>query len=137
LTVALCSCSSTGPNQEASLPRFHGAAQADLVVEFPSWEAINIIKPNTSEGAFMPFYNRAGVQRRLAQFQTRRNLAVVVCSVPYSPAEQAQQWAAWNSILRGLGYHRVVYLLGPAAPDLNRVPILKDELLSSVAESDH
>ena len=135
LALLLCACTATKPIPQASSARFHERDKADLIVQFTSWQAINITRPDTSDGHFLPFYSRGETERKLAELQTPRNLAVVICNVVYSPEQESANLAEWNSILGGLGYHRAVYVRANSSQNLNGAQILKDNPLHTMVQA--
>jgi hypothetical protein len=128
LVFLFCSCSSTSITQRQY---FHDESKADVILQFPSWEAITFTKPNTVEGHFMPFYTRAEAERRLEGFQNSRNLAVVVCALSYSPQQEAVQQREWKSIFSRLGYRRVIFVRPTFTDRVNGSEIVRDMQLGT------
>ena len=126
--LLLTGCSSTEPTAQ---PRFREEAAADLVVNFPGWQYTSITRPDTTEGGFMPFYDRVQVQQALAHLKTGHNLAVVVVSHNYTPEQDLEHRQTWSSILGGLGYRRIVFLRAGVTSRLNGLRILEDVQLQA------
>ena len=129
LALSVCSCSSLFGTR---IRCFHEEAKADVVVQFTSWEAISITKPDTTEGRFTQFYRRPEAERRLEGFRTGHNLAVVVCAFNYAPERQAEHQREWQSIFSRLGFHRVVFVRPTLNSRLNGAEIVLDTQLDSV-----
>jgi hypothetical protein len=128
LLLLVCACSST---HTANHPKFHEASKANVIIQFPSWDAICITKPAVKEGHFAPFCRRPEAEQRLARMNTPRHLAVVICNY-YMPADQQlDDQKAWSEIFSKLGFERVVFLrAGEEGSGPNGLPVLKDVLLT-------
>ena len=104
-------------------------ADADVVIEFSSWQYSCITRPPVAEGVFAHFMARPELERVLARLAARRNLAVVVCMFDYGPGEEARQQADWSSILSRSGFRRVLFVRQAYEQPLEDAEILRDQRL--------
>lgn len=118
--------SCVGPQASGpELPRFTGAASADLIVRYFSDQVSHVEKPLTMEGPFLTACERPAVLK-LAANQPRHELAVVVLIRYFSSTEETRVKVAWAQDLKRLGYHNVVFLLAGYSKTIDGLPILPD-----------
>ena len=120
LLGALFFTSCAAPKQEeVAGAKFTEEAAANIVIRYYSEGVSRIIKPMQCEGPFLSTFDRPGVMD-LAKKQPGRDLAVVVL-IRYNNLENIKQ--QWVETLTGVGYQRVVFLLGDGVK-INGLPII-------------
>ena len=107
------------------LPRFTGAANADLIVRYFSDQVSHVEKPLTMEGPFFTACERPDVLK-LAAGQPRHDLAVIVLIRYFSSTEENRVKLGWAQDLKQLGYHSVVFLLAGHPNQIEGLPILPE-----------
>ena len=115
-------------NPAAAGPHFHEGASADLVLVYYSDESIFISKPDTRENGFLPLFTRKDVTRRLEQYDTSHNLAVVVIG-RMTATEQAALIQDWQAKLFTHGFRRVVCLQASGDDRIDGLLILRDSAM--------
>lgn len=131
---ALLSGCETAPLQPADTrARFHESANASVVLHFHRWDTINMLQPDTREGGFLPFLDRAGVRQALTAHQIGRELAVVVLGHSFSAEFETELVRDWNAFLFHEGFKRVVLLRSGFNKNIDGLIILHD---SAIAASD-
>ena len=126
--------------QTAPLPlvetgaRFHEGANASVVLHFHRWDTINMLRPDTREGGFLPFLDRDGVRRALAAHQVNRNLVVVVLGHSFSPEFETDLVREWNAFLSAEGFQRVVLLRSGFTNEIDGLIIIKDSGIAAAHE---
>ncbi|HVM48792.1 MAG TPA: hypothetical protein VMU04_12245 [Candidatus Acidoferrum sp.] len=119
----LSSCATTPQATVAELPRFHSAANADLIFRYFSDQVSHVEKPLTMEGPFLVACERTTVLK-LAAGQPRHELAVILLIHYFSPPEENRVKLAWRSDLQKLGYKDIVFLLAGRTGEVDGLPIL-------------
>src|SRR5205814_7467632 len=108
-------------------------AEADLVVNFQSWNAISFIKPDiTGTASALTFrpktFTKEAVVKLLRNMKTPRGLAVVVLDRHYD-ARGRNSTTAMDEIqgfFEGLGFGRVAFQEGAAWNRAEGMTILRD-----------
>jgi hypothetical protein len=118
--------SCAGPQGGApELPRFSGAANADLIFRYFSDQVSHVEKPLTMEGPFFTACERPTVLK-LAAGQPRHALAVIVLIRYFSSTEENHVKLAWTEDLKRLGYQSIVFLLAGRSKEIDGLPILPE-----------
>ena len=123
--LLLTSCLGPNANPLANAPRFHGAADADLIFRYFSDQVSHVEKPLTTDGPFLVSCDRPMVLK-LAADQPRHELAVVLLIRYFSTPEENRIKLAWRADLTKIGYHNVVFLLAGPNRQIEGLPILPD-----------
>ena len=132
---ALLSGCQTAPVQSVeSGQRFHESANASVVLHFHRWDTINMLRPDTREGGFLPFLDRDGVRRLLAANGVNRNLVVVVLGHSFSAEFESNLVRDWNDFLSGEGFQRVVLLRSGFTKEIDGLIIIKDSVIAAAHE---
>lgn len=129
-----CGCSSLDP-QSTSQPRFHEAAQANLIVQFYSWEHSHILRPDYRQDGFLVPVARTNLSEHLRRLQVDRNLAVVIIGISYNAEERTRLIEGWKDLLFSEGFRRVVCLRGEGVRKVDGLVILDDSRLTPQAGS--
>ena len=116
-----------------SSPASRQQAEADLVVNFQSWNCISFIKPDFTGAAGAlavraKTFTRAAVAKLLRNLNTPRDFVVVVLDRRYDPdpmfanggMDEIQKFFA------GLGFRRIAFHDGAASNRTGDLPILRD-----------
>ena len=127
--VALAGCE-TVPD---TAPSTRQHAEADLVVNFQSWNAISFIKPDiTGAASTLSFrrktFTREGVVKLLRNLKVGRAFVVVVLDRQYSP-DPMTAGGGMDEIQRffqEFGFRRVAFHDGSAWQRSQGMPIVKD-----------
>src|SRR6266404_1649536 len=129
LCLALAGCAT----EPASTPSLRQQAEADLVVEFQSWNAISFIKPDITGTAGMLSFRRKtftkeAVVKLLHNLKVPRKFVVVVLDRQYSPDPigPAGGMDEIQRFFQDLGFRRVALQDGAAWNRVSGMPILKD-----------
>jgi len=127
--IALAGCATT----PESAPSSRQQAQADLVVNFRSWNAISFIKPDITGTAnalavWPKTFTRDGVERLLRNLKMPREFVVVVLDRRYDPDPMtaAGGMDEIQKFFEGEGFRRVAFQDGAAWNRTNGMPILRD-----------
>jgi hypothetical protein len=119
--IMLCSCA-TDQNR---VVRFQQEEQTDVVVHFLDWKSISITRPDTSEGGFLPLYDKAQAEDRLQHLETGRGLAVVTYSYTLGPVQEAEAVDYWTRTFTDLGFERLVFLRARGGRSINGLAVLR------------
>jgi hypothetical protein len=130
LWMALAGCASMpDPSSAASRQQ----AQADLVVNFQSWNAIAFIKPDLTDKANRPAdwpktFTRDGVVKLLNNLKMPREFVVVVLDRRHDPDPMvaAGGMDAIQRFFEGLGFRRVSFHDGSGWNRAEDLPVLRD-----------
>ena len=125
MCVVLTGCETTAP-QVDNRPRFYDTASASVILRFNRWDTINMLRPDTREGGFLPIFNRVDIERELKQQRTDRRLAVVVFGFLFPPDIEAQYAQEWDALLSEQGFTRVVILRAGLARDTDGLLVVHD-----------
>ena len=106
--VGLYSACTTAP--EYGLGKFHDEKSADVVVHYLNWTSISITKPDTSEGGYLPMYDKAGAEAKLRSLSTRRGLAVVTCAYTLGPDRETEAQQYWIKTFSDLGFRHITFV---------------------------
>ena len=108
-------------------------AEADLVLNFQSWNSIGFVKPDvTGTASTMTFhrktFTRDGVVKLLRNLKVNQGFAVVVLDRQYSPDPMTAGGGmdAIQSFLQELGFRRIAFHDGAAWNRAQGMPILRD-----------
>lgn len=132
--LAWCGCASLDP-QAGSQPRFHEAGQADLIVQFYTWDHFHILRPEYRQDGFLVPVAQANLSEHLRRLQVDRNLAVVIIGVSYNAEERSRLIEGWKDLLSAEGFRRVVCLRGEGVRKVDGLVILDDSRLTPQARS--
>ena len=129
ILLALLGCQ-TVPDTSTSARQ---QAEADLVVNFQSWNAISFIRPDIAgTGSMLTFrrktFTREAVVKLLHNLKVRREFVVVVLDRHYSPdpATTAGGMDEIQKFFHELGFRRVAFHDGAAWNQAEGMPILRD-----------
>ncbi len=109
-------------SSEPIRPPFTEEEKADIIIRNFSDDVNRILKPKQTEGAFLATFDMKGVME-LAKHQPGRELAVVI--LIFFNASDTEK-LKWVGLLKGVGYHRVVFLRAGQGTQINGLPILED-----------
>src|ERR1035437_10632665 len=123
LLVALLTSCSTPRALNSAGPRFSEEAQADLIIRYYSDDTSYVLKPTTTEGAFLTILKKDAVLA-LAKRQPGRQLAVVALIHYGTESESAAVQQDWTSLLTEAGYQRIVFLRARNSMKMNGLPVL-------------
>jgi hypothetical protein len=133
LALALASlvtgCATSRPG-EPVVHRFREGNQADAVLRFSSWEYTFLVKPFYAEDGYMQQVRPDTLSHVFDQFDTQRDMAVVVVGWQYTDELLTSLVTDWNNILRGCGFDRVVIVRPQERERLNGSIIVDDSSLS-------
>jgi hypothetical protein len=128
VAVLFSSCTSTPLDTR---PRFHQAAEADVILRFPSWEVINIVKPDTRDQGFITVHPRKEAEQILARPGLGHSMAVVVLGCINTAEQEADYQRAWTTIFDGLRFKRVVFLRAGWGDKIDGLLVIKEVELGS------
>jgi len=114
-------------------PRFSEAANADVIVRFPNWDVINIVKPDTTENGYFTLHHRLDTEQILARSGIQHNLAVVVCGCLSDLGKEEEQQRIWISILKDLHFKRAVFLRASWSQKIDGLSVIRDVELGTGA----
>ena len=104
--LALFCAGLSGCATSPSLPRFHGATAASVVLQFNTWDYIFLTQPDYRENGFQQILERGELGAVFDQLQVPRNLAVVVVGWTYQGGDLDRVIADWKAILGRSGFQR-------------------------------
>jgi hypothetical protein len=113
----------------SGLERLPTGERADLVIYFASWENIGILEPKVAQGPFLYYMNLVETEQMLPRLPGKKRTAVVIADFYYTDRDRAEQQAKWISVLRPLGYERVVFVKKQPEETLAQARVLRDEQL--------
>lgn len=122
----LASGCSTVSNQANNSPRFQDAEQANVVLQFSTWESIFMTHPDTREQGFLPILKKSDISPVLDRLSVPRGTAVVVIGWTYDAEKLDHIVSDWKTLLSGCGFRRVVLVRANAARKLNGSLIIDD-----------
>jgi hypothetical protein len=132
LSGGLAGCVS-GPE---SAPALRQQAQADLVVNFQSWNAIAFVKPDITGAAGglavrAKTFTGPAFEKLLSSLKTPRGFVVVILDRRYNPDPMTAHGGidAIEQFFGELGFHRIAFQDSLALDRPNADPILKDVTL--------
>lgn len=130
--ASLTSCSLTPPEPDGSARRFtkEEADATDLIIRFYGWKSIQIIRPDTREGPFLPLFDREGAVTKLSQLRMRQNLAVVVLGSMFSKTEEQEIIRQWHQIVGARGFQRLVLLRAGFKDDIHGLRVVYDSAMN-------
>jgi hypothetical protein len=112
LSLALMGCETTPEPTPASRQQ----AQADLVINFQSWNSISFIKPDvTGTANTLAFrrktFTRSAVEKLMNNLQMPRDIAVVILDRQYSPDPMVAGGGIdeIQKFFQGLGFRRIAF----------------------------
>ncbi len=121
----LVSCAQTAQVGD-SRRRFHEDATTDVVLCHYRWEHINLTRPDYREDGFLVTLSRSSLGPAFDRLHVKRDLAVVVFGLYYTPEQLASVTGDWATLLRGHGFKRVVCVQGNADEGIDGLPIIDD-----------
>jgi hypothetical protein len=127
--LQVTSCSTPGPAAKAA--RFMEEGSADFIARYYSDATSYVLRPALKEGSYQTICDRAFLLE-LAGQQPRRDLAVVVLIHYPGASTEGPVKLAWVNDLKGLGYQRVVFLLGGNRMQVNGLPVLETPAASAI-----
>ena len=107
-------------------PRFHEAAQVNVVLQFLRWDSILITQPEFREDGFLRLFNREDLSPTLARSRVGHDLAVVIIGPTYQDEPLFQAINDWKALLNGCGFKRVVCLRAAGDNKIDGLPIIDD-----------
>ncbi len=129
LGLALAGCAGLPPTDPASRQR----EQADLVLNFQSWDSISFLKPDiTGAGGTLTVrsktFTRTGVVKLLRNLKVPRDFVVVVLDRAYSPDPMVANGGMdeIQKFLQDLGFHRIAFQDGSVWSRPGGLPLLRD-----------
>jgi hypothetical protein len=129
MLLALVGCE-TKPD---TTPSSRQQAEADLVLNFQSWNAISFIKPDvTGTASTLTFrrktFTREGLVKLLHNLKVHREFVVVILDRQYAPDPMtaAGGMDEIQRFLQSLGFRRVAFHDGAAWQRGEGMPILRD-----------
>ena len=118
LLATACSTPRTAP-----VVRFNEQEKANLVVRYYTDDTSYVLKPQKTDGPFLRVLGKDAVVD-VAKQQPGRELAVVIL-IHYGAESQADAVKyKWTSLLRQVGYQRVVFLRASNGMTVNGLPVL-------------
>ena len=118
LLVTACSTPRTAPTA-----RFNEQENANLIVRYYTDDTSYVLKPATTEGAFLSILKKDAVVG-VAKQQPGRDLAVVILIRYTDEHQDATVRHQWTDLLTEAGYQRVVFLRGLGGMKVNGLPVL-------------
>src|ERR1035441_9137981 len=103
--------------------RFSERDQADLIVRYYSEDTSYVLKPSKMDGPFLSIFNRDAVLD-VAKLQPGRQLAVVILIHYSNESEDESVRQKWTSLLKEVGYQRIVFLRGHNGMQVNGLAVL-------------
>jgi hypothetical protein len=126
LTSLGVSCSSTRTQSATSKHlRFYEGASANVVLHFYEWNSIYITRPDIRKDKFLSLLDRDEIAHVLSRPDIGRDVAVVILSHFYSPAQELSLIQEWHSFLSEKGFRRIVLLQAGDKNKLDRIDGLK------------
>jgi hypothetical protein len=129
LCVGLVGCATTPDSSPALLQQ----AEADLVVNFQSWNAISFIKPDVAAVTGVltsrpKTFTRQALVKLLDTLKTPRGFVVVVLDRRYSAGAKGSAGGIDDiqTFFEGLGFQRVAFQDGAAWTRTEGLPIVRD-----------
>jgi len=101
-------------------PKFNEENGADIVVRYYSDQISRVLKPLQTEGPFLSSFDKEGVID-LAKQQSGRELAVVIL-LQFNASDNVKR--NWITMLKGVGYKRIVFLRAQNDLRINGLPVL-------------
>lgn len=121
----LASCA-LEPEGGGTMGKFYEADSANLIIRYASDNTIYRLKPESREGPFYRLFTRDMVCAEAAATAGPRDLAVIVIGFNHSLEVEHQIIAGWVEALRGLHYHRVVFLRARNSEQVDRLHVISD-----------
>ena len=134
VAVFLSGCETAPLQPVDTRPRFHESADASVILHFHRWDTINMLRPDTREGGFLPFFDRDGMRRALVAHHFGRTLAVVVLGHSFSNEFETELVRDWNAFLFSEGFQRVVLLRSGFSKDIDGLIIIHDSGVAAAHE---
>jgi hypothetical protein len=107
--------------------------EADLVVNFQSWNSISFLKPDITgmagaQTVRAKTFTRSGVEKLLRNLKLPRDFVVVVLDRRYSPDPMVAHGGMdeIQKFFEGLGFRRIAFQDGAALGRTGGMPILRD-----------
>jgi hypothetical protein len=129
ICVGLAGCATVPESSLASRQQ----AEADLVVNFQSWNAILFIKPDiTGTASALTFrpktFTKQAVVKLLHNLKTQREFVVVILDRQYNPGPKGLLGGMdeIQTFLEELGFQRVAFHDGAVRNRTEGMPILRD-----------
>ncbi|MEI6390179.1 MAG: hypothetical protein WCT12_03650 [Verrucomicrobiota bacterium] len=118
--ILLTSCATPNPTA-LNEAKFSEENSADIVVRYYSDQISRVLKPMQAEGQFLTSFDRGSVLN-LAKQQAKRELAVVIL-LQFNASDTVKR--DWMTMLKGVGYKRIVFLRAQKGMNINGLPILE------------
>lgn len=103
--------------------RFSEQDRADLIVRYYSDDISYVLKPTKTEGSFLAILDKDAVLK-VAKQQPGRELAVVILIHYRAESAAAAARNDWATLLKEVGYQRVVFLRSSGGTQINGLQIL-------------
>jgi hypothetical protein len=103
--------------------RFNQQEQANLVVRYYTDDTSYVLKPAKTDGPFLAVFNKNAVLD-VAKQQPGRELAVVILVHYRAECDAEAVRHKWVSLLKEVGYQRVVFLRASGSMQINGLPVL-------------
>lgn len=130
LGLLISGCASTRPATQARR-QFREAHEANVVLQFSSWEYTFLLQPRYDDNGFLLQVPRDKVGQVFQRLNVqKRELAVVVIGWSYTPTQLKQLVVDWKTILGGCGFQRLVVIKSNGSKQINGSWIIDDSNLS-------
>ncbi len=134
LLIILCAlvsgCATQGTGRKAAR-RFHEESSADLILKFNRWDTIQVLRPDSRQGGFLPIYERAALEAQLESSHMRRELGVVVLGFLFSNAQELSFAKEWADLLSKHGFRRIVVVRTGSTKGVDGLPVVYDSASQS------
>jgi hypothetical protein len=122
-----------GVDDSRCLP-FHDAKSANLVLEYYRPDTIYMKRPDAHEGNFLTIFTRDNITTEVEHRVTQRDTAAIVLGYMYSPEQEAAIFKEWESVMKGCGFQRVVFLRANRSGKIEGLPVLHDSAIADLNE---
>ena len=126
----VCFCWTRCATKPESSPAFQEQNEADLVVNFQSWNAISFLKPDITGTGGVTFrpktFTKQAVVKLVHTLQIRTNFVVVVLDRQYSAGARASMMDEIQAFFEGVRFQRVAIQDGAAWNRTEGLRIVRD-----------
>lgn len=113
---------------------FRDDPSVNVVLHFYRWDTIQMTRPDTREGGFLPVITRTEIAQQLQQRVPQRNTAVVVIGHSYSAPQLAAIANEWKQLLADEGFQRLTLLRG-TSKRIDGLPVFQETSLAALRAS--
>jgi hypothetical protein len=110
---------------------FRDEPSINVVLHFYRWDSIQMTRPDTREGGFLPIITRTELAEQLQSRVARRDAAVVVIGYSYSDAQLAAIANEWKQLMADQGFQRLTLLRG-SSKKIDGLPVLEETSLAAL-----